>query len=90
MKRIVKRRNGHCEPYSEKKVYKAIYSACYVEKMGEDGCKGTAKDIAKIVTSQVKDRKEVSSNHIHRIVVKELMKSNKKAAFMFETHKDIG
>ena len=86
---IVKRRDGSCHYFDEKKVYGSVYAACYVEKMKEQDCEKIAGKVATAVKRNVHKLKQVSSATISKIVVKELRKYSRHAAFMYETHMDV-
>lgn len=87
---IVKRGTGKCEKYDERKVYGSVYAACYVVLMNEHACEKVANAIASKITKLVRVKKQIPSHHISRFVTKELQKHNVHAAFMYETHRDIG
>jgi len=87
---VVKRTSGECELYDERKVYGSTYAACYVVRMHEKSCEKIADIVAKSVTKLLRRKKVVHAHHITKHVVKELRKHSKHAAFMYETHKDIG
>ena len=86
---IVKRRDGSCHFFDEKKVYGSVYAACYVEKMKEKDCEKIAGKVSASVKKNVHKLKQVSSATIAKIVVKELRKYSRHAAFMYETHMDV-
>lgn len=86
---MIKRRTGECQPYDERKVYGSVYAACYVVKRSEKECERIAETVSKKITEHAKGKKEIASQTIHTLVVKELRKHDKDAAFMYETHKDI-
>lgn len=86
---VIKRRTGECQLYDERKVYGSVYAACYVVKKKEKECEKVADAIAKKITGYAAGKKKITSQTIHRLVVKELRKHDKDAAFMYETHKDI-
>jgi len=88
IKCIVKRA-GVCEKYDERKVYGSIYGACYVVERSEKDCEKIANIVSKKVTKNVRNKIEVDSQKIKSIVIKELKKKDKNAAFMYETHRDI-
>lgn len=86
---VVKRRTGECQPYDERKVYASIYAACYVVRRSDKDCEQIAGMVAKKISGFVKGKKKVTSQTIHRLIVKEFRKQDKDAAFMYDTHKDI-
>ena len=55
------------------------------EKKSDKVCKMITKRVERIVHSKGK----VSSDEIFRLLVKELRKLDKDAAFLYETHRDI-
>jgi transcriptional regulator NrdR family protein len=88
---VVKRRkSGLCEEYDERKVYGSVYAACAVVKCKEQRCEKIANSVAKKVTKFVKNNKRIRSDQILRLATVEIRKFNKHAAFMYETHMDIG
>lgn len=86
---IVKRRDGSCHYFDIKKVYASVYAACYVVKKKERECEKIANKVASVVKRKVHALKQVSSKTISGIVVVELKKLDKNAAFMYDTHRDI-
>lgn len=87
MNQIVKR-NGHTEPFDERKVYASIYAVCLSLRVSD----GTAELIAESVTDEVKEHLtdgEISARQLHLFVVDRLKHYNPAAAYLYDTHKDI-
>ena len=86
---IIVKRKGRSESFDEKKIYASVYAACMSLRMKD----GEAELVAEKVTREVKEAlhgtDEVSSNIIHKHVVKSLEHYNADAAYMYDTHRDI-
>ncbi len=86
---VVKRRTGECQAYDQRKVYASVYAACYVVRRSDQDCERIAGMVARKISGFVKGKKKVASHWIKKKVEIELLKHDKDAAFMYETHKDI-
>lgn len=86
---IVKR-SGLEEHFDERKVYASCFAACMSsglrKKYSEKICEEVTRDLKK----WMKSKNEVTSSQIFREVIKFLKKRDRDAAFMYETHRDIG
>ena len=88
---VVKRGGKNvCHAYDERKVYGSVYAACSVVGEPEQACEKVADAVARSVSASVRRRREISSDKIAQHVARELRKHNRHAAFMYETHRDIG
>lgn len=85
---IVKRQ-GHYEPYDERKVYASCYSACLGTHLTKAEAEKVCAIVSKEVTKWVHKQKELTSDNIFDRVVQILKIINEDVAFMYETHRDI-
>ncbi|MEK6822955.1 MAG: ATP cone domain-containing protein [Nanoarchaeota archaeon] len=89
MRHIVKRA-GHKEHFDERKVYASCYAACLSahikHRQAEEICDKVTRDVKKWIMT----KEEVTSHRIFRKVASCLRVYDKDAAFMYETHRDIG
>ncbi len=86
---IVKRER-HVEDFDERKVYASCYAACLSAHIRHLEAELICDKVAKEVKIMVMKRKIIKSKELSMIVVKAIAKHDKNAAFMYETHKDIG
>lgn len=85
---IVKRQ-GHREPYDERKIYASVYAACLVAGDSETSAEKTSSAVAKKVTKFASEWRVVKSDQIFRQVIVELGKLSPKAVFLYEVHRDL-
>ena len=85
---IIKRK-GHEQPYDERKVYASCYFSCRNAHLSEKEAEKICEKITREITKQVKKEKSVTSQNIFQLIIKELNKHDKDAAFLYETHRDI-
>ena len=88
MRHIVKR-EGHEEHYESQKVFYTCYAACLNGSNSDAEAQKICKKVSKSVDSWIADKKHVTSNDIFKKVIELLRVENDKAAFMYETHRDI-
>ena len=88
-RKYIVKRGTHAHTYDERKVYGSVYAACYVAISNHKQCEHIAGKVVKKITSFVHKKKAVASTQIFHLVILELRKHNKDAAFMYETHRDI-
>ena len=88
-KHHIVKRQGHKEPYDERKVYGSCYAAC----VGTHLTKAEAEKICTIVTREVtkwvKKQKEITSDDIFKKTAETIKLMNEDVAFMYATHRDI-
>ena len=85
----VVKRKGHKEKFDERKLYASVYAACLLVEMKTKECEQTASHVVKKIKSEIANKKEIDAKKLHSLCVKNLKSKNKKAAFMYDTHKDI-
>ncbi|MBI4894473.1 MAG: hypothetical protein HY833_01925 [Candidatus Aenigmarchaeota archaeon] len=86
---IVKRK-GRKERFDERKIYLSCFASCRVVGIPDKQNEKICGSVVKSVRAWVKNKREVRSKDIMKFVVSSLRKHDKDAAFMYETHKDIG
>lgn len=85
---IVKRK-GHTEPYDNHKVYGSCYAACLNAHCAKEEAKGLCEKVTQKLDRWIDEKKEVGSGEIFRETARAIRELNQKAAFMYETHRDI-
>jgi transcriptional regulator NrdR family protein len=88
MHQIVKRK-GYEEAFDERKIYASVYAACMSLRMADGEVELIAQTVTKDVKEAIHGAEVVSSNIIHKHVVKSLEQYNADAAYMYDTHRDI-
>lgn len=86
---IVKRK-GRKERFDERKIYLSCFASCRVVGVPDKQNEKICGSVMRGVKAWIRNRREVKSKEIMKFVVASLRKHNKEAAFMYETHKDIG
>ena len=89
MKHIVKRA-GHEEHFDDRKVYASCYAACLSAHLSHRDAERICDQVTREVKRWVRTKKEVTSHQIFRRVALCMRPYDKNAAYMYETHKDIG
>ena len=89
MQQHLVKREGHYEPFDERKVYASVYAACLNVRMHEGEAELIADKVSKEVGEQLSNKVEVDSNQILQLTAEALRKYNSDAAFMYETHRDV-
>jgi len=80
----VVKRQGHKEPFDEKKVYGSVYAACANAHFGENDCEKVAEEVTNKITEHFKNLKEIDSTDIRKKVITELKKKDEELAFYYE------
>jgi len=86
---IVKRK-GHLEEFDERKVYASCYAACLSSHVLHKEAEKVCDKVGKEVNNWAKKKKKMDSSEIFKKITSTMKKYNKDAAFMYETHRDIG
>lgn len=85
---IVKRR-GRTEAYDNHKVYASCYAACLNAECGKEEAENICKQVTSDIDTFVGNRDSVTSDEIFRKTTRAMRKRHDKAAFMYETHRDV-
>lgn len=85
---IVKRK-GHKEPYDNHKVYASCYASCLNAHCAKEESEGLCEKVMRELDRWIDEKKEVKSQEIFKEVARAMRELNQKAAFMYETHRDI-
>ena len=88
-KRYVVKKAGHLEHYDRDKIYRSVYSACYVVHKKHEECHRIAKQVVEKADRYVKGTREITTKDIFNLVKKELHKIDKDIHFMYSEHMDI-
>jgi transcriptional regulator NrdR family protein len=86
---IVKRK-GHAEEFDERKVYASCYAACLSSHIHHLKAEKICEKVSKEVKAWATKRKFATSDLIFEKVISAMKKQDNDAAFMYETHRDIG
>ena len=86
---IVKRRKGHREPYDNHKVYASCYAACLNAGLSKTESEVLCEKVTNTIDAWIDGKDVVASEDIFREVIKTMQQYHEKAAFMYETHRDI-
>ena len=88
MKHIVKRA-GHAEPYDEKKVYAAVFSACMALREPAASAELIADKVTNDVNEWIEKKHEVTANDIRNQASKHLENYSPDAAYLFKHHRIV-
>jgi len=88
MKPVVKRK-GVEQKFDERKVYATAYASCLNVPLSQKECEKIAEKVCKDIKVWIKGKKAVTSHSIHLAVNRSMKKYSEKAAFMYDTHRDI-
>lgn len=85
----VVKRKGHREEFDERKTYAACYAACINANIEKRKSEKICEKVVSAIKKHLRKHKEIGSTELFHMTARELRKHDKKAAFMFETHRDI-
>lgn len=85
---IVKRA-GHSEPYDERKLYAAIYSACLAVREAQPTAEMIAERVVKEIGEWLDKKHEVTSHDIRSHAAVHLQAYNDDAAWIYKHHRNI-
>ena len=88
MQHIVKRQ-GHTEPYDERKVYASVYAACVSVREPAGSAELIADKVQKDVNAWIAKKHEVTANDIRRQAAKHLHVYNPDAGYMLLHHRVV-
>ncbi|MBI2109343.1 MAG: hypothetical protein HYT93_04210 [Parcubacteria group bacterium] len=86
---IVKRRKGHREPYDNHKVYASCYAACLNAGLSKPESEILCEKVTFAIDAWINGKDIVASEDIFKEVARVMRQHDEKAAFMYETHRDI-
>lgn len=84
---VVKRMNGHTEPYDERKLYASIYASCLAVRTPVGEAELTAAKICQDVLPWIVSKAEVTSLDIRSRATVHLKIYNPDAAYMYAHHR---
>ena len=84
---VVKRGNGHTEPYDERKLYASIYASCLAVRTPVGEAELTAAKICQDVLPWMVNKAEVTSLDIRTHAAVHLKIYNPDAAYMYAHHR---
>lgn len=87
-KHLVKR-SGSEEPFDSRKVYGSVYAACSALRMTQAEVELIADRAAKATEVWIAKYDHVTSDQIAKVVVREIKKFNRDAAYLYEHHTDV-
>ncbi len=85
---IVKRR-GETEEFDERKVYSSCYASCLSASIPHMEAEKICAKVTTEIRSWAHKKVMMTSDEIFRKTIQALKKHSTKAAFMYETHRDI-
>lgn len=85
---IVKRK-GHKESYDNHKVYASCYASCLNAHSTKEDAEKLCEKVMLELDRWIGDKREIDSGAIFKEIINVMKKLNEKAAFMYETHRDI-
>lgn len=86
---IVKR-GGHTEPYDERKLYAAVYSACQSVRETQATSEMIASQVCKEIGEWLNNKHEVTSHDIRMHTALHLQAYNEDASWILKHHRNIG
>lgn len=84
------KRKGKMELFDERKVYASCFAACKSVPLHDTEAEKICDSVARDIKKWIRRKKQINSNQLFRQIAKTIRKYNNKAAFMYETHRDIG
>ena len=85
---IVKRK-GHTEEFDERKIYSTCYAAGLTAGLKHDEAEQMCDKVCKEMREWAHKKVMMTSEEIFKKTTQAIKKHNHKAAFMYETHRDI-
>lgn len=88
LQRIVKRK-GHSEYFDSKKIYASVYAACMTLRMHGSEAELIAEMVSHEIEEQMKDKNQITTHELHKMVAENIEKYHPDAAYMYESHREI-
>ena len=88
-KHCIVKRKGHTEEFDERKVYSSCYSACLTAKIPHTEAEKICDNVSKEVRIWAHKKVMMTSDEIFKKTVQSIKKHDHKAAYLYETHRDI-
>jgi len=85
----VVKRAGHREEFDERKAYASCYAACISAGLKKREAEQICAKVVGTVKKHLRAHKEIGSNELFNLLVREIKKHHPKAAYLYETHRDI-
>lgn len=86
---IVKRTQGHSEPYDERKLYASVYASCLGVRTPVGEAELTAEHVCKDIAPWLESKQEITSADIRRKAADHLQIYNPHAAYLYKHHRLI-
>ena len=83
------KQDGTEEPFTLKKVYQTVYSACINSHLSKAYSKKIADKVTKDIKKFVKGKNTIKSQKLFQEIAKTLKKNDYDAAFLYATHRDV-
>ena len=83
------KREGHLEPYDQRKLYASVYSACLSVREPVGSAELIANQVVEDVNHWLGHKHEVTSNDLRRIGSKHLHVYHPDAAYMYLHHRVV-
>lgn len=88
-KHCIVKRKGHLEEFDERKIYSSCYAAALSAGIPHRAAEKLCGDVCSDLKKWLDDKYLVTSDQIFRKTTALMKKHDKKASFMYETHRDI-
>lgn len=88
-KHCIVKRKGHSEEFDERKVYSSCYEACLAASMTHAEAEKICDKVAKEIRMWAHKKIMMTSEEIFKKTVNAIRKYSEKAAYMYETHRDV-
>jgi transcriptional regulator NrdR family protein len=80
------KRQGHTEPYDERKLYASIYAICLSVRAAPADAELIANDVCRDINEWLSDKPEVTSHDVRNQAAKQLERYNPDAAYLYSHH----
>jgi transcriptional regulator NrdR family protein len=88
-KHCIVKRKGHTEEFDERKIYSSCHAAFLSTGMNSGAAEKNCDKVCMEIRKWAHKKVMMTSDEIFRKAVAEIKKHSPKAAFMYETHRDI-
>ena len=88
-KHCIVKRKGHTEEFDERKVYSSCYASCLAANIKHEEAEKVCDAVSKEVRMWAHKKVMITSDEIFKKTVQAIRKHSEKAAYLYETHRDI-
>jgi len=83
------KRKGHIEEFDERKVYSSCYASCLTAKIPHMEAEKICDMVTQDVKKWLKGKYLITSDQIFKHTAAAIKKHSVKAAYLYETHRDL-